>query len=187
MNLPMPSNPCLLPDGASGSRSEVCGCSVEHRTSTRKPALSAKGKRGIAFHLFLVWLLVAGGRTMCMAADADPKAPQAPAGLRIGFFGYWSGETAAVVKAAGGANDRFVPAAMGSASALPFRTTGSLRPAFAPARLVSLAVKQPYAIALLVRFPTVPRLPSHSSVTLWEETAPVKLPTIHGPQPRFGV
>ena len=30
-------------------------------------------------------------------------------------------------------------------------------PAFAPARLVSLAVKPPYAIALSVRFPTVPR------------------------------
>jgi hypothetical protein len=86
--------------------------------------MTATEKRGIAFHLFLVWLLVAGGRTMCMAADADPKAPQAPAGLRIGFFGYWSGETAAVVKAAGGANDRFVPAAMGSASALPFMKVG---------------------------------------------------------------
>ena len=27
-------------------------------------------------------------------------------------------------------------------------------------------------------------VPSHSSVTLWEETAPVKLPTMHGPRPR---
>ena len=66
--------------------------------------------------------------------------------------------------------------------ALPYRTTGSRYPAFAPARLVSLAVKHPYAIALSVRFPTVPRIPSSSSVTLWEETAPVKLPTMHGPR-----
>ena len=34
------------------------------------------------------------------------------------------------------------------------------------------------------RFPTVPSVPSYSSVTLWEETAPVKLPTMHGPRPR---
>ncbi len=33
------------------------------------------------------------------------------------------------------------------------------------------------------RFPTALRLPSHSSVTLWEETAPVKLPTIQCPCP----
>src|SRR5678816_863895 len=33
------------------------------------------------------------------------------------------------------------------------------------------------------RFPTVVSLPSYSSVTLWEETAPVKLPTMHGPRP----
>src|SRR6187397_3557245 len=33
------------------------------------------------------------------------------------------------------------------------------------------------------RFPTVVSAPSYSSVTLWEETAPVKLPTIHCPQP----
>ncbi len=32
--------------------------------------------------------------------------------------------------------------------ALPCRTTGSLRPAFAPARSVDLAVKHPYAFAL---------------------------------------
>ena len=36
------------------------------------------------------------------------------------------------------------------------------------------------------RFPTVPSVPSYSSVTLWEETAPVKLPTMHGPRPRQG-
>src|SRR5260364_393628 len=60
--------------------------------------------------------------------------------------------------------------------ALPFRTTRSLCPAFAPARHVRLAVKHAYAIALSIRFPTVSSVPSHSSVTLWEETAPVKLP-----------
>ena len=32
--------------------------------------------------------------------------------------------------------------------AFPFRTTGSLNPAFAPARLVCLAVKLPFAFAL---------------------------------------
>src|SRR4029077_6857023 len=36
------------------------------------------------------------------------------------------------------------------------------------------------------RFPTVLSLPSHASVTLWEATAPVKLPTMHGPRPRSG-
>jgi hypothetical protein len=71
--------------------------------------------------------------------------------------------------------------------ALPHRTTGSLRPTFVPARYVYLAVKQPYAFALTVRCPTVLRLPSCSSVTLWEETAPVKLPTIHCPRPKSGL
>src|SRR5690554_817678 len=66
--------------------------------------------------------------------------------------------------------------------ALPYRTTGSLRPAFAPARLVGLAVKHPYAFALTVRCPTVLRVPLCSSVTLSEETAPVKLPTTHCPR-----
>ncbi len=65
--------------------------------------------------------------------------------------------------------------------ALPFGTTGSLRPAFAPARPVRLAVKHPLAFARIARFPTALRVPSRSSVTLWEETAPVKLPTMHGP------
>src|SRR5690554_2716586 len=69
--------------------------------------------------------------------------------------------------------------------ALPFRTTGSLRPAFAPARRVCLAVKLAYAFALTVRCPTVLSQPSCSSVTLWEETAPVKLPTRHCPQSRL--
>src|SRR6056297_1002698 len=66
--------------------------------------------------------------------------------------------------------------------ALPYRTTGSLRPAFAPARSVDLAVKHPCAFALSARCPTVLRVPSCSSVTLWEETAPVKLPTTHCPR-----
>jgi hypothetical protein len=35
------------------------------------------------------------------------------------------------------------------AMALPYRTTGSLSPAFAPARLVGLAVKLPCAFALV--------------------------------------
>src|SRR5213075_1376345 len=38
------------------------------------------------------------------------------------------------------------------AMALPFRTTGSLNPAFAPARPVCLAVKLPYAFTLLRLF-----------------------------------
>ena len=66
--------------------------------------------------------------------------------------------------------------------ALPFRTTGSLGPAFAPARLVSLAVKLACALARPARCPTALSEPSSSSVTLWEETAPVKLPTMHGPR-----
>ena len=34
------------------------------------------------------------------------------------------------------------------------------------------------------RFPTALSLPSNASVTLWEATAPVKLPTMHCPGPR---
>ena len=65
----------------------------------------------------------------------------------------------------------------------PFHTetTGSLCPTFVPARRVWLAVKHPYAIALNGWFLTNLRVPSCSSVTLWEETAPVKLPTRHCP------
>ena len=51
------------------------------------------------------------------------------------------------------------------ATALPLRTAGSLSPAFAPARLVGLAVKLPYAITLYARFPTVLREPLCASVT----------------------
>ena len=65
--------------------------------------------------------------------------------------------------------------------ALPHRVTGSLWPTFVSARLVSLAVRQAYAIALDERFPTVLSPPSRASVTLWEATAPVKLPATQGP------
>src|SRR5512136_3417036 len=67
--------------------------------------------------------------------------------------------------------------------ALPCGTTGSLRPAFAPARLVGLAVKLPYAFTLYARFPISLREPSRASVTLWEAPAPVKLPTRQSPRP----
>ena len=50
--------------------------------------------------------------------------------------------------------------------ALPRGTTGSLWPTFVSARLVSLAVRQAYAIALYNRFPTGLSLPSRASVTL---------------------
>src|SRR5207237_1608404 len=38
-----------------------------------------------------------------------------------------------------------------------------------------------YVCAPVARLPTGPRAPLHSSVTIWEETAPVKLPDEHGP------
>ena len=65
--------------------------------------------------------------------------------------------------------------------ALPFGTTGSLRPAFASVRNASLTVKLPYAFALYGRFPIGLREPLYASVTFWEATAPVKLPTRQGP------
>src|SRR5271166_3578268 len=67
--------------------------------------------------------------------------------------------------------------------ALPRGTTGSLCPTFVSARLVGLAVRQAYAIALNERFPTSLSPPSRASVTLWEATAPVKLPAMQGPGP----
>src|SRR5436853_7040082 len=67
--------------------------------------------------------------------------------------------------------------------ALPRGTTGSLWPTFVSARTVALAVRRAYAIALIERFPTVLSLPSRASVTFWEATAPVKLPTMQGPGP----
>jgi hypothetical protein len=63
--------------------------------------------------------------------------------------------------------------------ALPYGTTGSLCPTFVSARLVSLTVKRPYAIALFERLPFVLRAPLEASVTLLEATTPVKLPTKH--------
>ena len=65
------------------------------------------------------------------------------------------------------------------ATALPFGTAGSLSPTFVPARLVGLAVKLPSAFTLFEWFPTILREPLGASVTLWEATAPVKLPTWH--------
>ena len=68
--------------------------------------------------------------------------------------------------------------------ALPFGTTGSLCPAFAPVRLVSLAVKHPCAITLCGRLPIGLRVPLEASVTLLEATTPVKLPTMQCPRNR---
>ena len=65
--------------------------------------------------------------------------------------------------------------------ALPYGTTGSLRPAFAPARPVGLTVKLPSAFTLFGWFPINLREPLRASVTLWEATAPVKLPACHCP------
>ena len=70
--------------------------------------------------------------------------------------------------------------------ALPQGTTGSLSPTFVPARPVCLAVKPACAFALDARFPTVLSGPLGASVTFWEATAPVKLPTCHGPASRSG-
>src|SRR3990170_8652821 len=64
----------------------------------------------------------------------------------------------------------------------PHGITGSLPPTSAPARAVALAVSRPFAFALVVRLPTALRAPSRASVTLSEATAPVKLPTSHGPR-----
>ena len=55
--------------------------------------------------------------------------------------------------------------------------------------LLDLSVSQSSTLLPMhieLRFPTVVSVPSYSSVTLWEETAPVKLPTMHGPRPRQG-
>ncbi len=65
--------------------------------------------------------------------------------------------------------------------ALPLGTTGSLSPAFAPARLVSLTVKRPYAFVLAARLPIALRAPLEASVTFLEATTPVKLPATHCP------
>jgi hypothetical protein len=65
--------------------------------------------------------------------------------------------------------------------AIPHSTIGSFGPAFAPARLVCLAVNLAYTHTLVARLPTVLSQASRSSVTLWEETAPVKLTRRHCP------
>ena len=51
------------------------------------------------------------------------------------------------------------------ATALPRGTVGSLRPAFAPARLVGLAVKLPYTFTFFGWFPSSLREPLRASVT----------------------
>ena len=61
--------------------------------------------------------------------------------------------------------------------ALPHGTTGSLGPPFSSARAVALAVKRASTLALDDRLPTGLSPPLYSSVTLLEETAPVKLTT----------
>src|SRR5688500_12432442 len=67
--------------------------------------------------------------------------------------------------------------------ALPRGTTGSLGPTFVSARPVGLAVKRACALARDGWFPTSLSPPSRASVTLWEATAPVKLPAMQGPGP----
>ena len=65
----------------------------------------------------------------------------------------------------------------------PCAGTGSLSPTFVPARTVVLAVKPACAITLETRLPTGLSGPLSASVTLWEATAPVKLPARHCPWP----
>ncbi len=65
--------------------------------------------------------------------------------------------------------------------ALPYGTTGSLCPTFVPARLVCLTVKHVCANALYTRLLSVLNVPLEASVTFWEATTPVKLPTKHCP------
>src|SRR4029077_9708364 len=67
--------------------------------------------------------------------------------------------------------------------AIPHSTTGSLGPAFASARLVCLTVRLAYIHILVTRLPTRLSQPSYSSVTLWEDTAPVKLAGCQCPSP----
>jgi hypothetical protein len=67
--------------------------------------------------------------------------------------------------------------------ALPRGTTGSLGPTFVSARAVALAVRRACALTRNGWFPTSLSPPSRASVTLWEATAPVKLPAMQGPGP----
>ena len=71
--------------------------------------------------------------------------------------------------------------------ALPYGTTGSLKPTFVPVRGVPLAVKHPYTYMLFVPLPTVLRVPLQASVTLLEATTPVKLPTTQCLPPEGGI
>ena len=52
---------------------------------------------------------------------------------------------------------------------------------------MGLTVRRVYAYALDTRLPTVLNPPSRSSVTLWEDTAPVKLTGCHGLMPFKGL
>lgn len=67
--------------------------------------------------------------------------------------------------------------------ALPLGTTGSLEPTFVSVPSVDVTVRRASALALDDRFPTGLSPPSRASVTLWEATAPVKLPATQGPGP----
>ena len=64
-----------------------------------------------------------------------------------------------------------------------FHTVGSFGPAFASARLVSLTVNLASSHTLNAWLPTMLSQASRSSVTFWEETAPVKLTRTHCPPP----
>ena len=70
------------------------------------------------------------------------------------------------------------PGSLLSVERWPFHldATGSLSPTFVPDRRVWLSVKLPSAFTLFARFPAALREPLGASVTLWEATAPVKLP-----------
>ena len=53
---------------------------------------------------------------------------------------------------------------------------------FRPCSSIGLAVRHPFTFAARVaRLPTGPRVPLHSSSAIWEETAPVKLPSASTP------
>src|SRR6267378_2052167 len=69
--------------------------------------------------------------------------------------------------------------------AIPHSTTGSLGPTFVSARHVCLTVKLAYIHILDTLLPTRLSQPSYSSVTLWEDTAPVKLTGCQCPQSRL--
>src|SRR3990172_8567392 len=67
--------------------------------------------------------------------------------------------------------------------ALPLGTTGSLGPAFAPARLVGLTVRPASALSPAPLFPPVGSRPLSPPFVVKEPPAPVKLPTWHCPRP----